>query len=104
MERRSHLARLLAARSDRHGWQWALLLLCGAVKTLRLARTLQRWFAVRASFDLDRDMAEMRKAREATLIGRRRQRMVRDQRNDGGAVSRPNLPQVEIRDPVAAGF
>ena len=48
--------------------------------------------------DLDRDMAQPMQAAEPALVVRRRQRIVRDQRDHGGAMAGADLPEVQIGD------
>ena len=53
-----------------------------------------------AWFNLDRDMAETLEARQPFLVGSRRLRMIGDDRYDGGLVTGPDTPQMQIGDPV----
>src|SRR3954449_7167674 len=54
-----------------------------------------------ARFDLDRDVAQAAQALEAALVGRRRQRIVGDDRDDRGAMAGPDLPKVQVGHLVA---
>src|SRR5258707_613648 len=59
---------------------------------------------VRAGLDLDRDVAKTAQAAEPALVGRGRQRVVGNHGNHGGAMTRTDLPEVQIGDAVALGL
>ena len=52
----------------------------------------------------DSNVAEVRDTREAAFVSRRSLRVVGDNGNDGGVMARADLPQMEIGNPIAAGF
>jgi hypothetical protein len=57
---------------------------------------------VRAGLDLDGQVVEALQAAEAALVGRRQQRIVRDQRDHRRAVAWTDLPQMQVGDAVAS--
>ena len=59
---------------------------------------------VRASLDLDRDVAETCQVSEPALVGGRRQRVIGNDRDNRRPMAGADLPQMQIGDAVAPGL
>src|SRR3954465_7621985 len=70
--------------------------------SLALSWLSSRLLFVWAGLDLNGHVAKAIQAAEPALVVRRRQRVIRDQRDHGSAMAGTDLPQMQVGDAIAA--